>query len=113
MTRIARFHRTLLAITPGAATLAGSYAVADPSEAATAPSFVQQVSAHEHAASLAVTPEAPVTAGDRPLVKVGILSSGKATAASVKSSHGYGSSVDLTIAGGIERVSAARERGQK
>jgi hypothetical protein len=88
MSRVARLHRTILAATLGAATLAGGYAIAAPSDAATGPSFVQQVSARGHAASLAVTPGAPVTVGDRMLVEVGIWSNGKATAASVTDSAG-------------------------
>jgi hypothetical protein len=57
--------------------------------ATTAPAFVQQVSGHAHkVASLAVTPTASLTAGNRLVVEVGVWSSSSATASSVKDSAG-------------------------
>jgi Fibronectin type III domain/Viral BACON domain/PQQ-like domain len=57
--------------------------------AAPVPAFVQQASAHRPGvASLAVTPAASVTAGDRLVVEVGVWSSHSATAASVTDSAG-------------------------
>jgi hypothetical protein len=55
---------------------------------ATAPSFVQKVTAHGRGSSLGVTPGSPVTIGDRLVVEVGIWNSSKATAASVTDSAG-------------------------
>jgi Fibronectin type III domain len=53
------------------------------------PAFVQQVSAHGSGkSSIAVTPGASVTAGDRLIVEVGIWNSGHPTAASVTDSSG-------------------------
>ena len=53
------------------------------------PAFVQQASAHRPgASSVAVTPAANVTAGDRLVVEVGVWSSHSATAASVTDSAG-------------------------
>jgi hypothetical protein len=53
------------------------------------PAFVQQVSGHAHkVSSLAVTPLSDLTAGNRLVVEVGVWSSAKATAASVKDSAG-------------------------
>ena len=52
------------------------------------PSFVQQVSAHGHAGSLAVTPGSAVTAGDRMVVEVGVWNCSGATASGVTDSAG-------------------------
>jgi predicted RNA-binding protein with TRAM domain len=53
------------------------------------PQFVQQASGHAHnVTSLAVTPGASLVAGDRLVVEVGVWSSAKATASSVKDSAG-------------------------
>jgi hypothetical protein len=59
-----------------------------PRALAAVPSFVQQVSAHGHAGSLAVIPGSAVTAGDRMLVEVGVWNSSGATAGSVTDSAG-------------------------
>jgi hypothetical protein len=53
------------------------------------PAFVQQVSGHAHnVAALTVTPVTNLTSGNRLIVEVGVWSSAKATAASVKDSAG-------------------------
>jgi Domain of unknown function (DUF1929)/Fibronectin type III domain/Glyoxal oxidase N-terminus len=59
-----------------------------PSGGAAGPSFVQQVSARGHGASLALTPGSAVATGDRMVVEVGIWSSAGATAATVTDSAG-------------------------
>jgi hypothetical protein len=57
--------------------------------ATTVPAFVQEASAHAHnVTSLAVTPEADLTTGNRLIVEVGVWSSSTATASSVKDSAG-------------------------
>ena len=56
--------------------------------ATTSPAFVQQVSAHGHGASLAVTPGTNLTAGHRLIVEVGVWNSSNATTSSVKDSAG-------------------------
>ena len=53
-----------------------------------APAFVQQVTTHGHGASESVIPAANLTGGNRLIVEVGVWSSGKATASSVKDSAG-------------------------
>jgi hypothetical protein len=55
---------------------------------AATPSFVQQMSAHGHAGSLAVTPGSAVIAGDRMVVEVGVWNASGATASSVTDSAG-------------------------
>jgi Domain of unknown function (DUF1929)/Fibronectin type III domain/Glyoxal oxidase N-terminus len=75
------------------------------SNAAVAPSFVQQVSAHKgSASSLAVTPGLAVTAGDRLLVEVGVWNSQSATASSVSDAAGntYTELTHFTAADGTE-----------
>jgi len=75
---------TLLAV---AAVIAAGLATA-PNASAASPSFVQQVSGHGHAGSLAVTPGSAVVAGDRMVVEVGVWSSSGATASGVTDSAG-------------------------
>ena len=66
------------------------------SAAATAPTFVQQASAHAHdVTKLAVTPPSPLASGDRLVVEVGVWSSANATTSSVTDSVGD-SFVELT-----------------
>src|SRR5450759_4297885 len=75
------------------------------SNAAVAPSFVQQVSAHKgSASSLAVTPGLAVTAGDRLLVEVGVWNSQSATASSVSDAAGntYTELTHFTASDGTE-----------
>ena len=64
-------------------------AIALPAPAATGgPAFVQQVSKRGVAASLALTPSANVTAGNRLVVEVGVWSAGNASASGVTDSAG-------------------------
>jgi Domain of unknown function (DUF1929)/Fibronectin type III domain len=56
--------------------------------ATSAPAFVQQTSGHGHGTSLAVTPAANLTAGNRLVVEVGVWSSSNATSSSVKDAAG-------------------------
>jgi hypothetical protein len=81
---VVRSLATLLAV---AAVTAAGLATA-PDASAASPSFVQQVSAHGHAGSLAVTPGSAVVAGDRMVVEVGVWSSSGAAASGVTDSAG-------------------------
>lgn len=85
--RRARRSRTLAAAT---ATLTAFFGlVAVPAHAASPPAFVQQSSAHQGGVtSLTVAPGAPVTAGNRLVVEVGVWGSSAPTAASVTDSAG-------------------------
>jgi hypothetical protein len=56
--------------------------------ATTSPAFVQQISGHGHGASLAVTPTASLTAGNRLLVEVGVWNGSHATTSKVQDSAG-------------------------
>jgi hypothetical protein len=56
--------------------------------ATTSPAFVQQASAHGHGSSLAVTPGANLTAGNRLVVEVGVWNEAHATTSSVKDAAG-------------------------
>ena len=99
-----RIRRTFLAVFVSVATMIGSYALAIPSAAAAAPSFVQKVTAHGRGVSLGVAPGSPVTTGNRLLVEVGIWNSSHATAASVTDSAGntYTELTHFTAADGTE-----------
>jgi hypothetical protein len=83
---------TSYTFTVSATNAIGTGPASSPSNAVTpsnaVPSFVQQVAAHGHAGSLAVTPGSVVTAGDRMLVEVGVWNSSGATASSVTDSAG-------------------------
>jgi hypothetical protein len=65
---------------------------------------VQQVSAHGHAGSLAVTPGSAVAAGDRLVVEVGVWNSSGATASGVTDSAGdsYTELTHFTASDGTE-----------
>ena len=71
---------------------------------AATPSFVQQMSAHGHAGSLAVTPGSAVIAGDRMVVEVGVWNSSHVTASSVTDSAGnsYTELTHFTASDGTE-----------
>jgi Domain of unknown function (DUF1929)/Fibronectin type III domain/Glyoxal oxidase N-terminus len=73
------------AVGPGPAS-AASNAVSP--TATTAPAFVQQSTGHGHGTSLAVTPAANLTAGNRLVVEVGVWNSSSATTSSVKDAAG-------------------------
>jgi hypothetical protein len=95
-----RFLATLLAV---AAVIAAGLATV-PAAFAASPSFVQQVSAHGHAGSLAVTPGSAVAAGDRLVVEVGVWNSSGATASGVTDSAGdsYTELTHFTASDGTE-----------
>jgi hypothetical protein len=78
--------------------------ISAPKASAASPSFVQQVSAHGHAGSVATTPGSAVTAGDRLVVEVGIWNSSHATASSVTDSAGntYTELTHFTASDGTE-----------
>ena len=89
MSRFVRARNRALIIGAVGALAATGLASAPARAAASPPAFVQQVAAHHGtASSLAVTPSAAVTAGDRLVVEVGVWSSGSATASGVTDSAG-------------------------
>jgi hypothetical protein len=88
MSTVISSRRVLLTASVVATTFAAAWAAPESSQAAAGPSFVQQVSAHGRAASLAVTPGSAVTTGDRLVVEVGIWNSSGATASTVTDSAG-------------------------
>jgi hypothetical protein len=79
----------VLATAVAAAVVAGGLLVMSAGAAGSAPAFVQQVTAHSGSVtSLALTPSANVTAGNRLVVQVAVWSSSNATAAHVTDSAG-------------------------
>lgn len=88
MCTVSRARFRLLAALVALAALTASGLVAAPDASAAGPSFVQQVSAHGHAGSLAVTPGSAVAAGDRLVVEVGVWNSSGGTVSGVSDSAG-------------------------
>ena len=77
------------AVAPAASAAPAGIAIPSALALGTGPAFVQQVSAHGSGkSSIAVTPAASVTAGDRLVVEVGVWRSAGATTASVTDSAG-------------------------
>jgi hypothetical protein len=105
MSRVVHARRRFLVATLTVLAMAGFGLAKAPSASAAGPSFVQQVSAHGHAGSLAVTPGSAVTAGDRMIVEVGVWNSSHATASSVTDSAGntYTELTHFTASDGTEQ----------
>ncbi len=104
MTGVTRARRRFLITALALAAIVAAYLTNAPGAAAAGPSFVQQVSARGHGGSLAVTPGAAVSAGDRMVVEVGVWNSSGATASSVTDSAGnsYTELTHFTASDGTE-----------